>query len=74
MQSKIATYLNNYFFDEAKMKLFKLTIRIFEKFNKPSGVKSGVPSSIKDKSVRYIPRYGCWLFKISKTNLVFYLC
>lgn len=35
-----------------------LTIRIFEKFNKASGVKSGVPSSINDKSVRYIPRYG----------------
>lgn len=34
------------------------TIRILEKFNKPSGVKSGVPSSIKDKSVRYMPRYG----------------
>lgn len=34
------------------------TIRILEKFNKPSGVKSGVPSSINDKSVRYMPKYG----------------
>lgn len=34
------------------------TIRIFEKFNKPSGVKSGVPSSINDKSVKYMPKYG----------------
>ena len=35
-----------------------LTIRILEKFSSRSGVKSGVPSSMKDKSVRYIPRYG----------------
>lgn len=28
------------------------TILIFEKFSKPSGVKVGVPSSMKDKSVR----------------------
>lgn len=34
------------------------TILIFEKFNNPSGVKSGVPSSMNDKSVRYIPKYG----------------
>lgn len=35
---------------------FQLTILILEKFNSPSGVKSGVPSSINDKSVKYIPR------------------
>lgn len=34
------------------------TIRILEKFSKPSGVKSGVPSSMNDKSVRYMPKYG----------------
>lgn len=38
--------------------IYELTIRILEKFNKPSGVKSGVPSSMNDKSVKYIPRYG----------------
>jgi hypothetical protein len=35
-----------------------LTIRILLKFSKPSGVKSGVPSSMNDKSVKYIPKYG----------------
>lgn len=35
-----------------------LTIRILEKFSKPSAVKSGVPSSMNDKSVRYMPKYG----------------
>lgn len=34
------------------------TIRILEKFNNRSGVKSGVPSSMNDKSVRYMPKYG----------------
>lgn len=34
------------------------TILILEKFSRPSGVKSGVPSSINDKSVRYMPKYG----------------
>ena len=34
------------------------TILILEKFNKPSSVKFGVPSSMKDKSVKYIPKYG----------------
>lgn len=35
-----------------------LTIRIFEKFSNPSGVKSDKPSSRKFKSVKYIPKYG----------------
>lgn len=35
-----------------------LTIRILEKFSNPSAVKSGVPSSMNDKSVRYMPKYG----------------
>lgn len=35
-----------------------ITIRILEKFSKPSWVKFGVPSSIKDRSVKYRPRYG----------------
>lgn len=34
------------------------TILILEKFNNPSSVKFGVPSSMNDKSVRYIPKYG----------------
>lgn len=34
------------------------TILILEKLTRPSSVKFGVPSSIKAKSVRYIPRYG----------------
>lgn len=33
-------------------------IRILEKFSRASGVKSGVPSSMKLKSVKYMPRYG----------------
>lgn len=37
---------------------YALTIRILEKLSSPSGVKSGVPSSMKDRSVRYMPRYG----------------
>lgn len=36
----------------------KPTILILEKLTRPSSVKFGVPSSIKAKSVRYIPRYG----------------
>lgn len=32
------------------------TILILEKLSKPSSVKSGVPSSMNDKSVRYMPR------------------
>lgn len=35
-----------------------LTILILEKLSRPSGVKSFVPSSMKDKSVRYMPKYG----------------
>lgn len=35
-----------------------ITIRILEKLSRPSSVKFGVPSSINDRSVRYIPRYG----------------
>lgn len=47
----------NNFWGKFISQLFEnLTIRIFEKFSKPSGVKSGVPSSMNDKSVRYIPR------------------
>lgn len=34
------------------------TILILEKFNRPSSVKLGVPSSMNDRSVRYMPRYG----------------
>lgn len=34
------------------------TILILEKLTRPSSVKLGVPSSIKARSVRYIPRYG----------------
>lgn len=34
------------------------TILILEKLTRPSSVKLGVPSSIKTRSVRYIPRYG----------------
>lgn len=33
-----------------------ITILILEKLSNPSGVKSGVPSSMKLKSVRYMPR------------------
>ena len=35
-----------------------LTILIFAKFRSPFSVKLGVPSSIKVRSERYIPRYG----------------
>lgn len=35
-----------------------LTILILEKLTRPSSVKLGVPSSIKARSVRYIPKYG----------------
>lgn len=35
-----------------------MTILILEKLSKPSSVKSGVPSSMNDRSVRYMPRYG----------------
>lgn len=38
--------------------MYAPTILILEKFTKPSSVKLGVPSSIKARSVRYIPRYG----------------
>lgn len=38
--------------------LHTLTILILEKLTRPSSVKFGVPSSIKAKSVRYIPKYG----------------
>lgn len=38
--------------------LYILTIRNLEKFNNPSSAKLGVPSSKKDKSLRYIPKYG----------------
>ena len=34
------------------------TILILEKFTSLSSVISGVPSSMNDRSVRYIPRYG----------------
>ena len=34
----------------------QITILILEKLSKPSSVKSGVPSSMNDKSVRYMPR------------------
>lgn len=34
------------------------TILIFEKLISPSSVVLGDPSSMKDRSVRYIPRYG----------------
>ena len=34
------------------------TILIFEKLTRPLSVKLGVPSSMKDRSVRYMPRYG----------------
>lgn len=40
------------------VKCNKITILILEKFSNRSCVKSGVPSSINDKSVKYIPRYG----------------
>lgn len=33
-------------------------MRILEKLSSPSGVKSGVPSSMNDKSVKYMPKYG----------------
>ena len=33
----------------------KPTILIFEKFNNPSSVKFGVPSSMNDRSARYMP-------------------
>jgi hypothetical protein len=35
-----------------------LTILILEKLRSPSSVKFGVPSSINERSVRYMPRYG----------------
>jgi len=35
-----------------------LTILIFEKLTRLSSVTFGVPSSIKERSVRYIPKYG----------------
>lgn len=35
-----------------------LTILILEKFTSVSSVMFGVPSSMKDRSLRYIPRYG----------------
>lgn len=38
--------------------MYAPTILILEKFTRPSSVKLGVPSSIKARSVRYIPRYG----------------
>lgn len=34
------------------------TILILEKLTRPSSVKLGVPSSMKARSVRYMPRYG----------------
>lgn len=34
------------------------TILILEKLTRPSSVKLGVPSSMKARSARYIPRYG----------------
>ena len=37
---------------------FPPTILILEKLRSPSSVKLGVPSSMKLRSVRYIPRYG----------------
>lgn len=52
-----------------------LTILIFEKFKRPSGVKSGVPSSMKLKSVKYKPKYGMqggshlWRASLSTLNL-----
>lgn len=39
-------------------KCLRLTILIFEKLIRPSSVMFDVPSSINDRSVRYIPRYG----------------
>lgn len=38
--------------------IYMFTILIFEKLTRPSSVKLGVPSSIKARSVRYIPKYG----------------
>ena len=38
--------------------MFVPTILILEKLTRPSSVKLGVPSSMKARSVRYIPRYG----------------
>lgn len=35
-----------------------LTILILEKLTRPSSVKLGVPSSMKARSVRYMPKYG----------------
>jgi len=35
-----------------------LTILILEKLRSPSSVKLGVPSSMNERSVRYMPRYG----------------
>ena len=35
-----------------------LTILILEKLTRPSSVKLAVPSSMKARSVRYMPRYG----------------
>lgn len=32
------------------------TIRILEKLSKRSGVKSGVPSSMNERSVKYMPK------------------
>lgn len=38
--------------------LILFTILIFEKFKSPSGVKFVVPSSMNERSDKYIPRYG----------------
>lgn len=38
--------------------MYAPTILILEKLTRPSSVKLGVPSSIKARSVKYIPRYG----------------
>lgn len=35
-----------------------VTILILEKLTRPCSVKLGVPSSMKARSVRYMPRYG----------------
>lgn len=39
-------------------KVVWLTILILQKLTRPSSVMLGVPSSINDRSVRYMPRYG----------------
>ena len=44
-------YYTKYLFETPR-----LTMRIFEKLTSFSSVKLGVPSSMKDRSVRYIPR------------------